>query len=129
MPWAGLPRDIVLDGLWRVMNQPGGTAYRERIPGLDMCGKTGSVQVVAQKEAKKGHLLPEQLRDHGWFVGFAPKDDPLIVVAVFAEHGEHGNTAAAPLAAKMAQYWVTKMRAGPAPVVAQAAAPRERPAD
>ena len=91
-----------------------------------MCGKTGSVQVVGQKEAKKGHLLPEQLRDHGWFIGFAPKDDAQIVVAVFAEHGEHGASAAAPLAAKMADYWVTKRRAGPPPVVAQAgsAAPR-----
>jgi penicillin-binding protein 2 len=124
--WTGLPRDVVLDGLWRVVNQPGGTAYGSRVAGLDLCGKTGSVQVVGQKEAKKGHLLPEQLRDHGWFIGFAPKDDAQIVVAVFAEHGEHGSSAAAPLAAKMADYWVTKRRAGPPPVVAQAgsAAPR-----
>jgi penicillin-binding protein 2 len=118
--WAGLPHDIVLDGLWRVVNQPGGTAYGSRVAGLDMCGKTGSVQVVGQKEAKKGHLLPEELRDHGWFVAFAPKDDPQIAVAVLAEHGEHGASAAAPLAAKMCAYWVTKRRAGPPPVVAQA---------
>jgi penicillin-binding protein 2 len=79
------------------------------------------VQVVGQKEAKKGHLLPEELRDHGWFVGFAPKDDPQIAVAVLAEHGEHGASAAAPLAAKMCAYWVAKRRALPPPVVAQAA--------
>jgi penicillin-binding protein 2 len=125
VPWAGLPHDVVLDGLWRVVNQPGGTAYGSRVAGLDFCGKTGSVQVVGQKEAKKGHLLPEQLRDHGWFIGFAPKDDPQIVVAVFAEHGEHGASAAAPLAAKMAHYWVTKRRGGPPPVLAQAGAPRQ----
>jgi penicillin-binding protein 2 len=129
VPWAGLPRDVVLDGLWRVVNQPGGTAYGVRVAGLDLCGKTGSVQVVGQKEARKGHLLPEQLRDHGWFIGFAPKDDPQIVVAVFAEHGEHGASAAAPLAARMADYWVTKRRAGPPPAVAQANAPRARTAD
>ncbi len=124
VPWTGLPRDVILDGLWRVVNQPGGTAYGSRVTGLDLCGKTGSVQVVGQKEAKKGHLLPEQLRDHGWFIGFAPKDDPQIVVAVFAEHGEHGSSAAAPLAARMAEYWVTKRRASPPPVVAQAGTSR-----
>ncbi|HTS03046.1 MAG TPA: penicillin-binding protein 2, partial [Thermoanaerobaculia bacterium] len=129
VPWPRGAREIVLDGLWRVVNAPGGTAYHERIDGLDLCGKTGSVQVVAQKEARKGHFLPEQLRDHGWFVGFAPKDDPVIAVAVFAEHGEHGNTAAAPLAAKMAEYWVARQRATPPPVLARAEAPRERTAD
>ena len=122
VPWAGLPHDVILDGLWRVVNQPGGTAYGVHVAGLDLCGKTGSVQVVAQKEARKGHFLPEQLRDHGWFIGFAPKDDAQIVVAVFAEHGEHGASAAAPLAAKMAEYWVTKRRASPPPVIAQAGA-------
>jgi penicillin-binding protein 2 len=129
VPWAGLPRDVILDGLWRVVNQPGGTAYGSRVAGLDLCGKTGSVQVVGQKEARKGHLLPEQLRDHGWFIGFAPKDDPQIVVVVFAEHGEHGSSAAAPLAAKMAEYWVTKRRASPPAVIAQAAAAPARGAN
>ena len=55
-----------------------------------------------------------------------PKDDPQIVVVVFAEHGEHGASAAAPLAAKMCAYWVTKRRAGPPPVVAQAGTARPR---
>lgn len=129
VPWTGLPRDIILDGLWRVVNQPGGTGYGSRVPGLDLCGKTGSVQVVAQKEARKGHFLPAALRDHGWFVGFAPKDDPQIVVAVFAEHGEAGASAAAPLAAKMAAYWVAKRRSTPPPVLAQAGTARTREAN
>ena len=96
------------------MNQPGGTAYGSRVAGLDMCGKTGSVQVVGQKEAKKGHLLPEQLRDHGWFVGFAPKDDPQIVVA---SSPSTGSTARAPprrSPRRCAAYWVTKRRGRPA---------------
>jgi penicillin-binding protein 2 len=129
VPWSGVAHEIVLDGLWRVVNAPGGTAYGSRVAGLDLCGKTGSVQVVGQKEARKGHLLPEQLRDHGWFVGFAPKDDAQIVVAVLAEHGEHGASAAAPLAAKMADYWVAKRRATSPPVLAQAGLPRTRAAD
>ena len=92
------------------------------LPGIEVCGKTGSVQVVAQKEAKKGHLLPMELRDHGWFASFAPRDDPKVVAVVFVEHGEHGASAAAPLAARLAEYWVTKSRGGTPEVLADLAA-------
>ena len=67
-----------------VVNKPGGTAFRYRVEGVDACGKTGTVQVVAQKEAKKTMLLPEKLRDHAWFAAFAPREDAKIVVVVFA---------------------------------------------
>jgi penicillin-binding protein 2 len=122
VPWPEGAREQVIDGLWRVVNQPGGTAYSSRVPGIDLCGKTGSVQVVGQKDTKKEHLLPEALRDHGWFAGFAPRKDPKIVVVVFAEHGEHGATAAAPLAAKMAALYL-KETAGPAPAPPASAPP------
>ena len=123
VPWPPGARDLVVEGLWRVVNQPGGTATAVRVPGLDLCGKTGTVQVVAQKEAKKAHLLPEALRDHGWFASFAPKDDPKIVVVVFVEHGLHGSTAAAPLAAKMAAEWVRRSTETPAALAADASRP------
>ena len=103
------------------MNAPGGTAYGSRVPGIDICGKTGTVQVVTQKEAKKTLSLPENLRDHGWFVGFAPRNDPKIVVAVFVEHGLHGSSAAGPLAAKLAAAWLQPpAAAAPAAVTAAA---------
>ncbi len=88
----------VEDAMWAVVNEPGGTAYFSKLPGIELCGKTGSVQVVAQKDTKKEGLLPFEKRDHAWFIGFAPKRDPKIVVAVFVEHGQHGASAAAPLA-------------------------------
>ena len=91
----------VEDAMWAVVNEPGGTAYPARLPGADMCGKTGSVQVVAQKDTKKESSLPFEKRDHAWFIGFAPRHDPKIVVAVFVEHGQHGASAAAPLAHDM----------------------------
>ena len=119
--WPAGTRDLIVEGLWRVVNAPGGTAFSVRIPGLDLCGKTGTVQVVAQKEAKKAYLLPEKLRDHGWFVSFAPRDDPRIVVVVFVEHGLHGNTAAAPLAAKLTEAWLARSTGKPAVVTADAA--------
>ena len=118
VPWAPGMRELVVEGLWRVVNVPGGTAYSVRVPGLDLCGKTGTVQVVAQKEARKAHLLPEALRDHGWFASFAPKDDPRIVVVVFVEHGLHGSTAAAPLAAKLASAWLGRGTGQPSAVLA-----------
>jgi len=88
----------VEDAMWAVVNEPGGTAYLSKLAGVDLCGKTGSVQVVAQKDTKKEGLLPFAKRDHAWFIGFAPKRNPRIVVAVFVEHGQHGASAAAPLA-------------------------------
>lgn len=118
VPWPPGTRELVVEGLFRVVNVPGGTAYSVRVPGLDLCGKTGTVQVVAQKEARKAHLLPEALRDHGWFASFAPKDDPKIVVVVFVEHGLHGSTAAAPLAAKLASAWLGRGTGRPSAVLA-----------
>ncbi len=118
VPWPPGARDLVVDGLWRVVNEPGGTAYSVHVPGLDLCGKTGTVQVVAQKEARKAYLLPEALRDHGWFASFAPRDDPKIVVVVFVEHGLHGNTAAAPLAAKLTAAWLVRGSGRPSSVLA-----------
>jgi penicillin-binding protein 2 len=81
-----------------VVNEPGGTAAASRLPGIEMCGKTGSVQVVGQKDTSKASSLPYERRDHAWFAGFAPRQDPKIVVVVFVEHGQHGSSAAAPLA-------------------------------
>ncbi len=116
VPWTPEGHEKVIDGLWRVVNQPGGTAYHSRVDGLDICGKTGSVQVVGQKDTKKEHLLAYELRDHGWFAGFAPRNDPKIVVVVFVEHGEHGASAAAPLATKLMKQYLE--RNAPAPLTA-----------
>ena len=108
-------RETIVEGLWRVVNRPGGTAYASRVEGLDICGKTGSVQVVGQKEAKKTHLLPEKLRDHAWFAAFAPRDDAKIVVVVFVENGLHGGSAAAPLATRLIEAY---LRPGSVPPLA-----------
>jgi penicillin-binding protein 2 len=73
-------------GLRRAMagvTSAGGTAASANIQGLVIAGKTGSAQ-NAQNPNK----------DHAWFVGFAPAEDPKIVVAVFLEYGIHGYFAA-----------------------------------
>ena len=120
VPWPAGTRETIVEGLWRVVNRPGGTAYAHRVEGLDACGKTGTVQVVAQKQAKMSTILPEKLRDHAWFVGFAPREDPKIVVVVFVENGMHGSSAAAPLAMRLIGAY---LRPGSVPVPTPAPAP------
>jgi penicillin-binding protein 2 len=87
----------VRQGLWRAVNEEGGTGRNARIEGLDICGKTGTVQVIAQHGWIKSESLPFRDRDHAWFASFAPRDNPQMVVVVFIEHGGHGGVDAAPL--------------------------------
>lgn len=91
----------VRQGLWQVVNEEGGTGGNARVEGLDVSGKTGTVQVIAQHGWVKAESLPFKYRDHAWFAGFAPLDNPQMVVVVFVEHGGHGGGDAAPLAKLM----------------------------
>jgi len=96
---------IVRQGLWGVVNDPSGTAYSTaHLPGFDIAGKTGSVQVVAQHTRKEN--LPFKYRDHGWFTSFAPESDPRLVVSVFMEHGGSGHNAS-PIAKALYQKYLS----------------------
>lgn len=90
--------ELVRGALWSVVNDREGTGRNSRIDGLDVAGKTGTAQVVAQETWTKNEELPPELRDHAWFASWAPLDDPRLVVVVFVEHGGGGSTAAAPIA-------------------------------
>jgi penicillin-binding protein 2 len=90
---------IVRGGMYGVVNEPGGTAYGSaRLPGIEIAGKSGTVQVIAQAQRTEEHNLPFKYRDHAWFTSFAPADNPELVVTVFAEHGGGGSKVAAPIA-------------------------------
>jgi penicillin-binding protein 2 len=89
----------VRQGLWKVVNEEGGTAGNARVAGLDISGKTGTVQVTNETGTVSTASMPFKFRDHAWFASFAPRDNPQMVVVVFIEHaGHHGGTDAAPLA-------------------------------
>jgi penicillin-binding protein 2 len=88
--------NIVKRGLYGVVNEPGGTGWRARLEGKDVCGKTGTAQVMSGSYISK--YLPYDLRDHAWFVCFAPLQKPEIAVVVLVEHGGFGGDAASPLA-------------------------------
>jgi penicillin-binding protein 2 len=97
--------EVVRRGLWAVVNEPGGTAFGSaNIPGADIAGKTGSVQVIAQKVRTNAKNLPFRYRDHGWFTSFMPASQPRLVITVFLEHGGSGHAAAPVAKALYARY-------------------------
>ena len=88
---------LVRDAMWAVVND-GGTGGGVRVPGLEIAGKTGTVQVSAQGAEEGAENLPYELRNHAWFASFAPAGAPRLVVVVFVEHGAHGSSTAGPVA-------------------------------
>lgn len=84
----------IRDGLWLVVNAAG-TGGRARLVGYDVSGKTGSSQVISNAGRVAAGKTTKDLRDNGWFVFFAPRDNPKIAGVVFLEHGIHGGNAAA----------------------------------
>ncbi|HSL21177.1 MAG TPA: penicillin-binding protein 2 [Vicinamibacterales bacterium] len=102
------------DGLWMVVNAAG-TGGRGRIPGRDVAAKTGTAQVISLQGGRAAAGRTEKdLRDHGWFVFFAPRDNPEIAGVVFAEHSEHGYFAA-PIAKYAMETYFAKKDGAPLP--------------
>ncbi len=100
--------DLVTEGLWGVVNAPGGTAYWTHVPGMEWAGKTGTVQLMTQKEGSKCENMPYSHRHHGVFVGYAPIKNPSIVVALVAEHACSGSHGASPIAKEVIKTYLQK---------------------
>jgi len=90
----------VIRGMWRSVND-GGTGRGSRVEAFNVCGKTGSTQVVSSSTAEKLGLKSKIVKTHSWFTGFAPKDNPQIVVTVLVEYGGTGGATAAPIAREL----------------------------
>ena len=103
--------ELVKQGMYEVVNGVGGTARRARfnLDGVKMGGKTGTTQVrrISLRERRTGIIrdenLPWNLRNHAWFMGYAPTDNPRYAVAVIVEHGSSGSGVAAPIAGAILQ--------------------------
>lgn len=87
----------VIEGMELVVRH--GTAYWTQIPGINICGKTGTVQNT-QSIKEKGD-------DHSTYMAFAPKDNPKIAIAVYVENGGFGAVTAAPIANLMIEKYLT----------------------
>jgi len=81
---------VVKEGMKKVVEE--GTGFNARIEGLSLAGKTGTAQ-------------NPQGENHGWFVGFAPFQNPEICITVFVEHGGDGSQSAAPIAGEIIKYY------------------------
>lgn len=89
----------VIEGLHEVYKS--GTASRLQVEGLNICGKTGTVENFVTLDGER-----TQLKDHSVFLSFAPKENPQIVIAVFIENGGFGATWAGPIATLMIEKYV-----------------------
>ena len=116
---------LVVDALASVVNEPGGTAYRARLPDVRIAGKTGTAQVIALGKTRlKKEAMTYWQRDHAWFAAFAPAEDPEIAVVVLNEHGGHGGMDAAPTAtAIIKKYFELKREDANATIAASTALP------
>lgn len=101
----------IISAMVHVVHSAKGTAKRIA-KGIDfkMAGKTGTAQVytVKQDEEYNEEEIAFNMRDHALFIAFAPADNPKIAVAVIAEHGSHGSSVAAPIAAKVIKQYLQK---------------------
>jgi penicillin-binding protein 2 len=101
----------VVDGMWGVVNE-NGTGNRAQLPGIDLCGKTGTAQLASLDKAKAlaGVRGSQNLKDNAWFVGFAPRVSPEIVVVALFEHGGRGQFASPMVRDVIKAYFDKKVR-------------------
>src|SRR5438876_688258 len=83
--------ELVRKGLWKVVNEEGGTGGRARLKDVQVAGKTGTAQAT-----DRGHKDTV-----AWFACFAPFEHPKYVVAVMVQGGEHGGSVAGPIATRI----------------------------
>jgi penicillin-binding protein 2 len=139
-PNLGIPEEhlaLVRKGMFDVVNSGIGTARLARtgIPGLEVCGKTGTAQVrrISKSERRSGVLRNEALawkyRDHALFVAYAPATEPRYAVSVIIEHGIAGGRYAAPIARDVLTFLHDREKAMAALVPIEKALAKKRAAD
>lgn len=92
----------VIEGMYRVVHEAGGTARRAKVDSLDICGKTGTAENFKNYDGKR-----HQLTDHSIFIAFAPRDNPKIAISVYIENAGFGGTWAAPIASLIIEKYLT----------------------
>jgi penicillin-binding protein 2 len=123
--------DVIRRGMWKVVNEPGGTAYDTSRSALgEIVGKTGTAEV--RSRSRRERLEERKLdgwhpgRDHAWFAGWAPAQDPEIALVVLIEHGGAGGKIAGPVGKALVEGWWTEVK-GKSKATVDAAAPVQAP--
>src|SRR5579862_2030642 len=105
-PISEATTDFITQAMWGVVNEDG-TAAASKLPGIEFCGKTGTAQVIsAERKGLAGKQT--QTKNNAWFVGFAPRRNPEIVVAVLVQAGGFGAVSAAPIARDIVKAYYDK---------------------
>ena len=101
----------VVDAMYGVVNE-GGTGAPAALPGIELCGKTGTAQLASldKSKAEAARHGGMNLKENAWFVGFAPRRDPEIVVVALFDHGGVGQYAATIVRDVVKSYFDKKMR-------------------
>jgi len=101
-----------------------GTGKKARVVGVDVAGKTGTSQVVRMGEDRaRANRGAELMRDHAWFIAFAPADVPEIAIACIVEHaGGGGGAIAAPVVQQVLTHYFTRTEGPTAPPAVEATA-------
>jgi cell division protein FtsI/penicillin-binding protein 2 len=100
-----------ISGMCAVVNEPGGTGAAARLPGIEVCGKTGSAQTASEK-----FTAGKNIKTNAWFVAFAPREKPEIAVVGLLENAGHGGVCAPIVRDIMKAYFDKKAaRRGEAP--------------
>jgi penicillin-binding protein 2 len=106
--------DIIREAMFKVVNQNNGTAYwATKNKKNNIAGKTGTVQVYSlsqDTDIREEEDVPEHLKDHSLYIGFAPKDNPEIVIATVIENVGSGSAFAAPISNQIINYYLEKVR-------------------
>ncbi len=103
----------IREAMWSVVNE-WGTGKAARVPGFEVCGKTGTAQTISQAaRAGLSEEEAERFQHNAWFVGFAPHDNPKIVVVVIVQRGGAGGSAAAPIARQILKRFYEKHKRPP----------------
>jgi penicillin-binding protein 2 len=105
---AHFDRERIHRGLVGVVNDERGTAFSERLATVRVAGKTGTAQVG--RDTKRDEEVEiegwDTTRDHAWFAGYAPADDPEVVVVAMVAHGGVGADAAAPIVMRVIEHYL-----------------------
>jgi len=87
--------DTITQGMWGVVNEPDGTTSGlVKLKNIDFCGKTGTAQTMSYQLQNR---LGKHVKENAWFVGYAPRENPEIVVAALVQGGGWGSVSAAPI--------------------------------
>lgn len=110
---SGKTFDLIEDALVGAVSEEHGTGWAAKSTLAKVGGKTGTAQVISLKkrrELERLGIMEERFEDHAWFIAFAPREEPEIALSVFVEHGGQGGSAAAPIAKKTIEAYMTSLK-------------------